>query len=101
MDMKKTALITGIAGQDGSYLAELLVERGYEVHGILRRNSVPEHQESRIHHLQNQITTHYGDVLDSSSLDRIIAQVSPDLLFNLAAQSHVRISFEIPNRQQH
>lgn len=96
MDMKKTALITGIAGQDGSYLAELLIERGYEVHGILRRNSVPEHQESRIHHLQNQITTHYGDVLDSSSLDRIIAQVSPDLLFNLAAQSHVRISFEIP-----
>jgi GDPmannose 4,6-dehydratase len=94
--MKNVALITGIAGQDGSYLAELLLNRGYEVHGIVRRNSVPEHQESRIHHLQNDISTHYGDVLDSSSLDRIVSDIKPDFLFNLAAQSHVRISFEIP-----
>lgn len=94
--MTRTALITGIAGQDGSYLAELLLQKGFEVHGIVRRNSVPEHQESRIHHLQDSITTHYGDVLDSGSLDRIISSIKPDLLFNLAAQSHVRISFEIP-----
>ena len=94
--MTKTALITGIAGQDGSYLAELLLREGFEVHGIVRRNSVPEHQESRIHHLQDQINTHYGDVLDSGSLDRTVSSIRPDLLFNLAAQSHVRISFEIP-----
>jgi len=94
--MTKIALITGIAGQDGSYLAELLLERGFDVHGIVRRNSVPEHQESRIHHLQDRITTHYGDVLDSSSLDRMVSELKPNLLFNLAAQSHVRISFEIP-----
>ena len=96
MSMTKTALITGIAGQDGSYLAELLLQEGFEVHGIVRRNSVPEHQESRIHHLQDLIVTHYGDVLDSGSVDRTISNIKPDLLFNLAAQSHVRISFEIP-----
>jgi GDPmannose 4,6-dehydratase len=94
--MTKKALITGIAGQDGSYLAELLLQEGFEVHGIVRRNSVPEHQESRIHHLQEHINTHYGDVLDSGSLDRVVSSIEPDLLFNLAAQSHVRISFEIP-----
>lgn len=90
------ALITGISGQTGSYLAEHLLELGYEVHGIIRRNSTPEHQESRIAHLNEQIFTHYGDVTDTSSLKRIFGEVQPDLIFNLAAQSHVRISFDIP-----
>ena len=90
------ALITGIAGQDGSYLAELLLERGYEVHGLVRRNSTPEHQENRIHHLGDTVQTHYGDLTDKSSLYQVIENVRPDFLFNLAAQSHVRISFDIP-----
>jgi len=90
------ALITGIAGQDGSYLAELLLGEGIEVHGLVRRNSTPEHQESRVHHLENSITTHYGDLTDRASLHKIIQEVNPELLFNLAAQSHVRISFELP-----
>lgn len=94
--MSKKALITGIAGQDGSYLSELLLEKGYEVHGIIRRNSTPEHQESRIHHLGDSVQTYYGDLLDPSSLDNILVKVKPELVFNLAAQSHVRVSFEIP-----
>jgi GDPmannose 4,6-dehydratase len=94
--MSKVALITGIAGQDGSYLAEKLLESGYEVHGIVRRNSVPEHQESRIDHLISDIQTHYGDVTDSGALRRIMDKIQPDEIYNLAAQSHVRISFEIP-----
>jgi len=92
----KKALIIGIGGQDGSYLSEYLLSLDYEVYGIIRRNSVCEHQESRINHLGNKITTFYGDLLDNSSLTKIIKQVEPDEIYNLAAQSHVRISFEIP-----
>jgi GDPmannose 4,6-dehydratase len=90
------ALITGIAGQDGSYLSEHLLERGFEVHGIVRRNSTPEHQESRIDHLSSSVQTYYGDVLDNASLSRTIGIVKPTHIFNLAAQSHVRISFDVP-----
>ena len=94
--MVKKAFITGIAGQDGSYLAEYLVSLGYEVHGIVRRNSTPEHQESRVHHLDDKIYTYYGDLSDISSLEKVLLKVQPDEIYNLAAQSHVRISFEIP-----
>ena len=93
----KTALITGIAGQDGSYLAEHLLSLGYDVHGIVRRNSVPEHQESRLDHISDDIKTYYGDMSDANSLGRLIDTVAPDEIYNLAAQSHVRISFEVPN----
>ena len=89
-------LITGIAGQDGSYLAELLLSKGHHVSGIIRRNSTPEHQESRIHHLEKNVELHYGDVTDLGSLCQIIQKLQPDLIFNLAAQSHVRISFDVP-----
>jgi len=92
----KRALITGIGGQDGSYLAELLISKGYEVHGLVRRNSVPEQQESRIDFLGEEVRTHYSDLGDASSLGRIIQTIEPDEIYNLAAQSHVRISFEIP-----
>jgi GDPmannose 4,6-dehydratase len=91
------ALITGMAGQDGSYLAEHLLSKGYVVHGIVRRNSVPEHQRSRLDHIAKDVHSHYGDVLDSTSFCRILNTVAPDEVYNLAAQSHVRISFEIPN----
>jgi len=92
----KKALITGITGQDGSYLAELLLEKGYEVHGIVRRASLPN--TSRIEHLlaSNVISLHDGDLSDSSSLIRIINIVQPDEIFNLAAQSHVQFSFDVP-----
>ena len=93
---KKKAFVTGIAGQDGSYIAEYLVELGYEVHGIVRRNSTPEHQESRVDHLDSKITTYYGDLLDQSSLERLLDDIQPDEIYNLGAQSHVRISFDIP-----
>lgn len=92
----KKALITGIAGQDGSYLAELLLAEGFEVFGTIRRNSTPENQENRIHHLENHIKTFYADLTDSSSMLKILKDVKPTHIFNLAAQSHVRISFEIP-----
>ena len=92
----RRALITGIAGQDGSYLAEYLLSLGYEVFGIIRRNSVPEHQESRIDGISDQITTMYGDLTDSSSLERAIRFSEPHEIYNLAAQSHVRISFDLP-----
>jgi GDPmannose 4,6-dehydratase len=92
----KKAFITGIAGQDGSYLAEYLLTLGYEVHGIIRRNSTPEHQENRINHLENEIYTYYGDLTDYSSLVRLLEKIQPDEIYNLAAQSHVRVSFEIP-----
>ena len=92
----RTALITGVSGQDGSYLAEHLLESGYIVHGLVRRNSVPEHQESRIDHLSNSIVSHYADMTDVNGIGRLIEQVQPDEIYNLAAQSHVRISFEIP-----
>ena len=92
----KKALITGIAGQDGSYLAEYLLGLGYEVHGIVRRNSTPEHQSSRLDQSLPNLYTHYGDLLDISSLNKVILEVNPDEIYNLAAQSHVRISFDIP-----
>lgn len=92
----KKAFITGIAGQDGSYLAEYLVSLGYEVHGIVRRNSTPEHQESRISHLEDKIKTYYGDLIDYSSIEKLLKQIQPDEIYNIGAQSHVRISFDIP-----
>lgn len=94
--MKKRALITGISGQDGSYLSELLLEKDYEVHGIVRRHSVSENQNDRIKNLKG-ITTHYGDLLDFPSLVRIVSEVKPDEIYNLAAQSHVRVSFDLPS----
>jgi GDPmannose 4,6-dehydratase len=92
----KKAFITGINGQDGSYLAEYLLSLGYEVHGMVRRNSMAENQDSRLLHLEDKITTHYGDLLDISSIDRILSEVLPDEIYNIGAQSHVRISFDIP-----
>jgi len=92
----KKAFITGIGGQDGSYLAEYLLSLGYKVYGIVRRNSVPEHQQSRIEELKNNIQVSYGDLLDQSSLEKLLKEIQPDEIYNLAAQSHVRISFEIP-----
>ena len=90
----KKALITGITGQDGSYLAEFLLEKGYEVHGITRRASISN--TGRIDHIKDRLTLHDGDLTDSSSLIRIIAEVQPDELYNLAAQSHVQVSFDVP-----
>jgi len=90
----KRALITGITGQDGSYLAELLLEKGYEVHGITRRASLPN--TNRIEHLLNRITLHDGDLSDTSSILRIMQIVQPDEVYNLAAQSHVQVSFDVP-----
>ena len=92
--MKKKALITGITGQDGSYLAELLLEKGYEVNGIIRRSS--SFNTGRIDHIFGDISLHYGDVTDSLSLHHIIDKVQPDEIYNLAAQSHVKVSFEMP-----
>lgn len=92
----KTALITGITGQDGSYLAELLLSEGYEVYGIIRRHSFVESQQERLKHLTNKITTFYGDLLDKHSLYSIINQVNPDEIYNLAAQSHVKVSSDLP-----
>jgi GDPmannose 4,6-dehydratase len=95
--MSKVALITGINGQDGSYLAELLLEKGYEVHGILKRNSVAENQTSRIKvydQIKDNLT--YADMTDLASLNRVVGKVQPDEIYNLAAQSHVRISFDQP-----
>ena len=94
---KKKAFITGINGQDGSYLAEYLLSKDYKVYGIVRRNSIAEHQESRIDHLVNNgVETEYGDLLDVSSLERMIRNIKPDEIYNIAAQSHVRISMDIP-----
>jgi GDPmannose 4,6-dehydratase len=92
----RIAFITGVSGQDGSYLTEYLLKNNYEVHGIVRRNSVAEHQESRIDHLAPYINIYYSDMLDSNSLRSTIDKVSPTEIYNLAAQSHVRISSEIP-----
>jgi len=94
---KKRALITGIGGQDGSYLAEYLLSKDYEVFGIVRRHSVAENQDSRLRSLNGYITTWYGDLLDIPSLTRIITESKPDEIYNLAAMSHVRISFDIPS----
>ena len=103
--MAKVALITGITGQDGSFLAEFLIEKGYEVHGIMRRSS--SFNTGRIEHLyldewvrdmkkKRQVELHWGDMTDSSSLIRIISEVQPDEIYNLAAQSHVKVSFDVP-----
>ena len=99
--MKKVALITGITGQDGSYLTELLLEKGYEVHGIIRRHSTIN--TTRIDHLfenseigNKRLFLHYGDLTDSSNLNRLIEKIKPDEIYNLAAQSHVAVSFEVP-----
>lgn len=92
----KRALITGITGQDGSYLAEHLLEQGYEVYGIIRRNSVVENQQSRIDHIEKHLHNMYGDMTDQSSLENAISRSQPDEIYNIAGMSHVRISFEIP-----
>jgi GDPmannose 4,6-dehydratase len=92
----KKAFITGINGQDGSYLAEYLLSLGYEVHGMVRRHSMVENQDARVVHIADKITTHYGDLLDESSIDRILEKVMPDEIYNIGAQSHVRISFDMP-----
>ena len=101
MNKIKKALITGITGQDGSYLAELLLEKGYEVHGIIRRSS--SFNTGRIEHLYQdfhvndaRVFLHYGDLADSSALSRLLEKIQPDEIYNLAAQSHVRVSFDIP-----
>ncbi len=99
--MTKTALITGITGQDGSYLAELLLEKGYEVYGIIRRSSNfntqrIDHIFKDIHEKENKLHLVYGDLSDASSIGAIIRKVMPDEVYNLAAQSHVKVSFEIP-----
>jgi len=94
--MAKIALITGAGGQDASYLIEYLLSLGYDVHGIIRRNSVSESQHPRIDHLTDDIHLYYGDLLDQTSIEKIITKVKPTEIYNLAAQSHVRISFDIP-----
>lgn len=105
MNKQKVALITGITGQDGSFLAELLIEKNYEVHGVLRRSS--SFNTGRIEHLyleewvrdmknERAINLHYGDMTDSSSIIRIIQTIQPDEIYNLAAQSHVKVSFDVP-----
>lgn len=93
---KKKAFITGIGGQDGSYLAEYLTGIGYDVYGMIRRNSVPEHQQSRLSGGNEDIKVSYGDLLDQSSIERLLTEVMPDEIYNLAAQSHVRVSYDIP-----
>ena len=97
----KTALISGITGQDGSYLTELLLEKGYTVHGIIRRSS--SFNTFRIDHLYNdpdildkRLFLHYGDLTDSSNLNRLVEKTNPDEIYNLGAQSHVQVSFEVP-----
>jgi len=90
----RVALITGITGQDGSYLAEFLLEKGYEVHGIIRRSSMIN--THRIDHIFQNIKLHYGDLTDSTNIVRVIQKVQPDEIYNLGAQSHVKVSFEMP-----
>lgn len=94
--MIKKALITGINGQDGSYLAELLLEKGYEVWGIVKRNSVSETQSVRIDHIFDRLNLEYADLTDMASLVRVLQKVQPNEIYNLAAQSHVRVSFDQP-----
>jgi len=99
--MPKTALITGITGQDGSYLAEQLLEKGYNVHGMIRRSS--SFNTQRIEHLFNdpdymneRLFLHHGDLTDSSNLNRLLDRIGPDEIYNLGAQSHVKVSFDVP-----
>ena len=96
--MKKIALITGISGQDGAYLSEHLLNKGYDVYGILRRNSIPENQTIRLENVYNEIKDNlsYSDLTDLSSLSRLIKKISPNEIYNLGAQSHVKVSFEVP-----
>ena len=98
----KKALITGITGQDGSYLAELLLEKGYEVHGIKRRASLfntqrIDHIFEELHDPDRNLHLHYGDLTDSSNLTRVISMIEPDEVYNLGAQSHVAVSFASPD----
>jgi GDPmannose 4,6-dehydratase len=95
--MAKRALITGITGQDGSYLAELLIDKGYEVHGVVRRSSSVN--RTRIDHMRDArspVALHYGDLTDASSINRLLREVKPDEIYNLGAQSHVKVSFDVP-----
>ena len=92
----KKAFITGIAGQDGSYLAEYLLSIGYEVHGMVRRQSTSENQSSRLKKIIDSIHTYYGDLLDQTSIERLLTEIQPDEIYNIGAQSHVRVSFDIP-----
>ena len=94
----KKAFITGINGQDGSYLSEYLINLGYEVHGIVRRNSTSENQSARLKTAikSGQIQTHYGDLSDQGSIERLLEEIQPDEIYNIAAQSHVRVSFDVP-----
>lgn len=94
--MNKKAFITGINGQDGSYLTEYLLSLGYDVYGIVRRNSTPEHQQTRIDGFREKFKVYYGDLLDQVGLQNLLDEIQPDEIYNLAAQSHVRISFDIP-----
>jgi GDPmannose 4,6-dehydratase len=95
---KKKAFITGINGQDGSYLTEYLLSLDYEVHGMVRRNSTSENQSARLmeSHKSGELYTHYGDLLDQTSIERLLTKIIPDEIYNLGAQSHVRVSFDIP-----
>jgi len=95
---KKKAFITGISGQDGSYLTEYLLSLGYEIHGMTRRQSTSENQSARIQHLfsSGNVHTYYGDLLDQTSIEKLLTEIKPDEIYNLAAQSHVRVSFDIP-----
>ena len=102
--MKKKALITGINGQDGSYLAEYLLDLGYEVHGILKRNSIAENQTARLNEGLYERVKHnlqFADVTDMSSLVRVVCDVKPHEIYNLAAQSHVKVSFDQPVYTSH
>ena len=101
MESTKKALITGITGQDGSYLAELLLEKGYEVHGVIRRSSSFNtgrimHIFQDVHEQKARLKLHYGDLSDASCLEKILDQIEPQEVYNLAAQSHVRVSFDEP-----
>jgi GDPmannose 4,6-dehydratase len=97
-EKNKIAFITGIAGQDGSYLTEYLLELGYEVHGMVRRNSIAENQQSRlaVSRLNPNFHVYYGDLIDQTSIERLLTDIKPDEIYNLGAQSHVRVSFDIP-----
>ena len=94
----KKAFITGVNGQDGSYLAEYLLKLGYEVHGMVRRNSTAENQSARLKPAFSSpnMHTHYGDLLDQTSIERLLTEIMPDEIYNIAAQSHVRVSYDIP-----
>lgn len=94
--MNKKAFITGISGQDGSYLAEYLLSEDYDVYGMVRRNSVAENQQYRLEDIKNNLKIFYGDMTDQTSIEKLLYEIKPDEIYNLAAQSHVRISFDIP-----